>query len=1020
MQFMQLNLSEIDHDWYQQIFLLSPDPAWIIENNKFIACNEAAVTMLGYASHADLLQIHPSQISPEFQPDGENSLVKAERMLALAKKYRVYRFEWMHCRADASTFLSEVTLSTINIGDRELVHCVWHDITGKNLAETKLQQALAEIDIIFQHARIGIVYLIDRRFFRVNQTFTSMFGYSEQELLGQTTRIIYRSEDAYQKAGQEIYSAFARSAANYRFDIDAVCKNGEEIVCELIGSMVDQKHPESGFIWLFTDVTELRRSQMELIRAREDADLAAAKIAANEALYRLLTEDALDVVWKVDKDGIVEYVSPADERLRGFCSQEVLGQPMQQFFTTDGLQSMKQAFHDIPNVIASGADVQPIVFEAEHRCKNGAPIWGEVLVNLEVDHTGTVIGYHGITREISARKRAEEQLAHALAELEVIFQIPGTGVIYTVDRRIVRANKSFAVITDRSPEELIGQSTRFIYPTETAYIEAGQKIARAFAAGDSCRFDLSLPHSQGRERTFELFGTPVDVNRPERGSIWLLSDVTQLRQAEREIREAKDSADWMAMRFKASSDQISRLLDNSGQGFLAIDHQLRVDPIYSRACEELLGCVPAGQQIDLLLFPDDQSAQILMRDCVRDVLKESDAYMSAMYLSLLPAEFRLQERTLHVQYIRIETGIMLILSDMTEAKNLVDQVERESRRLEMIVAAVTDGPDFFAAVDEFKEFIGSGLPAWENRPCVDLYRAVHTFKGTLNQFGFNRLPQQLHITESMLQPLVETNHDGVVTASLIESVFAAPWQELLEEDLLALSQVLGHEFVKHQGIVSLLPDKARQFEQLAQRLLQSPEHYVEADRLLLQQLTSLRSVSLRQELGQYNRLLQRLAERLEKEIAPLHLDGDDFFVNPDGYGPFLRSLVHVFRNAVDHGIEYPDERLASGKSRCGQIRCRIVRTLQQLHLTISDDGAGIDVETLRSKAQQRISEAAHWPVADLVFFDGLSAREEVSELSGRGIGMAAVRAEVLRLHGTIEVETQLLKGTSFLFRFPLP
>lgn len=1020
MQFMQLNLSEIDHDWYQQIFLLSPDPSWIIENNKFIACNEAAVTMLGYASREALLQIHPAQISPEFQPDSEKSLVKAERMLALAKKYRVYRFEWMYCRADASTFLSEVTLTIITAGDRELAHCVWHDISGKNLAETKLQQALAEIDIIFQHARIGIIYLVDRRFFRINQTFVSMFGYSEQELLGQTTRIIYRSEEAYQKAGQEIYSAFARSEENYRFDIDAVCKNGEEIVCELIGSMVDKKHPEKGFIWLFTDVTELRRSQMELMRAREDADLAAAKIAANEALYRLLTEDALDVVWKVDKNGIVEYVSPADERLRGFPAQEVLGQPMQQFFTENGLQSLKQAFRNIPHVIAPGADVQPIVFEAEHRCKNGAAIWGEVLVNLEVDHAGTVCGYHGITREISARKRAEEQLAHALAELEVIFQIPGTGIIYTVDRRIVRANKSFALMTGRNLEELIGQSIRFIYPSEAAYVEAGHKIASAFAAGDSCRFDLILPHAQEKDRTFELFGTPVDVNRPERGSIWLLSDVTQLRQAEREIREAKDRAHWMAMQFKASSDQLSRLLDNSGQGFLAIDHQLRVDPIYSRTCEELLGGIPTGQAINLLLFPDDPSAQILMRDCVRDVLTESDAHMSALYLSLLPAEVRLRERILQVQYIRIETGIMLILSDMTEAKNLAEQVERESRRLEMIVAAVTDGPDFFAAVDEFKEFIESGTPAWENKPCVDLYRAIHTFKGTLNQFGFHCLPQQLHITESLLQPLIETNQDGVVTAALIASVFAAPWQELLEEDLLALSQVLGHEFVKHQGIVSLLPDKARQFEQLARRLLQSPEHYAKDDLLLLQQLSSLCSVSLRQELCQYNRLLQRLAERLEKEVAPLHFDDDDFCVNPDDYGPFLRSLVHVFRNAVDHGIEYPDDRLASGKSRCGQIRCRIVRTARQLQLTISDDGAGIDVETLRSKAQQRIPDARHWSVADLVFFDGLSAREEVSELSGRGIGMAAVRAEVLRLHGSVEVETRPLQGTSFLFRFPLP
>ncbi len=1011
-------LFDVDSSWYKQIFASSPDPSWIIENNHFVVCNEAAVKALGYPSQEALLHIHPSQVSAEIQPDGEDSFIKAERLLAQAREQQTLQFEWLHRRYDASTFLSEVTLSWISVSGREFIHCVWHDLSARKTAEAKLQQALAEIDIIFQHARIGIVYLVDRRFFRVNQTFCTMFGYCDEELLGQTTRMIYRSEAAYLRAGQEIYSAFARSEANYRFDIEAVCKNGEELVCELIGSMVDPPHAEKGFIWLFTDVTELRRTQQEIRCAREAAELDAAKIAANEALYRLLTEDALDVVWKVNRQGLVEYISPADERLRGFPAQEVLGQPMLQFFTEEGMRIVKQAFQGAPQWVAPGTTLQPVVFEAPHRCKNGETVWGEVLAKAEVDEAGQVTGYHGITRENSARKRAEEQLAHALAELEVIFQNPSTGIIYTVDRRIIRANRAFERMTGRDLAEMLGQSTRFIYQTEEDYAAAGQNITAAFAAGLSCRFDVTLQQPDGSLRIFELFGTQVDVNQPQRGSIWLYSEVTLLRQAERELREAKENAQRLAQRFKASSDQVSRLLDNSGQGFLAIDYSLRVDPIYSRACEDLLGVVPAGQLIDQLLFPEDQGARQLMRDCVYEVFGEKDACTASICLSLLPAEIRLGAKTLHVQYIRIETGIMLVLSDMTEAKNLADQVERESRRLEMIVAAVTDGSDFFATIAEFRAFVLEGSVAWLQRPCVDLYRTIHTFKGTLNQFGFYQLPRELHTTEAMLQPLIAEDLQTQVSADVAAMVFEVPWQALLEEDLLAVTQILGHDFIERQGIVSLLPQKAREFEQLAVRLLQMPTQYSPDDLALLQQLAALRSVSLHKELAQYDRLLQRIAGRLEKEIAPLCIEGDEVGVNPEVYGAFLRSLVHVFRNAVDHGIEDPIIRLESGKTSDGQIRCRITRTAAQLLIQISDDGAGINIDALRAKAEQRVAAATVWSVADLVFYDGLSSREEVSELSGRGIGMAAVRAEVWRLNGTVEIETTPLQGTSFCFCFP--
>ena len=89
-----------DNSWFQQLFESSPDPTWIIEGNCFVECNLAAVRFLGYSCREDLLNTHPSRLSPARQPNGEDSYAKAERMMAIALEKGLHRFEWMHCKLD--------------------------------------------------------------------------------------------------------------------------------------------------------------------------------------------------------------------------------------------------------------------------------------------------------------------------------------------------------------------------------------------------------------------------------------------------------------------------------------------------------------------------------------------------------------------------------------------------------------------------------------------------------------------------------------------------------------------------------------------------------------------------------------------------------------------------------------------------------------------------------------------------------------------------------------------------------
>ena len=130
---------EESNERLNRLFESSPDPVWIIGDNSFISCNQAAVKQLGYESVEQLMNTHPSILSPPKQPDGEDSFSKAERMMSIAYARGVNRFEWVHSRADGSVFDAEVTLSRLDLEGKPHLYCIWRDITERKRTEVELQ-----------------------------------------------------------------------------------------------------------------------------------------------------------------------------------------------------------------------------------------------------------------------------------------------------------------------------------------------------------------------------------------------------------------------------------------------------------------------------------------------------------------------------------------------------------------------------------------------------------------------------------------------------------------------------------------------------------------------------------------------------------------------------------------------------------------------------------------------------------------------------------------------------------------
>ncbi len=128
-------------DPYRELFERSADAILIIKGGQFVDCNQATVDMLRFDSRDQVLQTHPSELSPPSQPDGRNSREKADEMIALAFEQGNHRFEWDHRRADGEVFPVEVLLTVAGENDGRVLHTVWRDITERKLLEEQLLQS---------------------------------------------------------------------------------------------------------------------------------------------------------------------------------------------------------------------------------------------------------------------------------------------------------------------------------------------------------------------------------------------------------------------------------------------------------------------------------------------------------------------------------------------------------------------------------------------------------------------------------------------------------------------------------------------------------------------------------------------------------------------------------------------------------------------------------------------------------------------------------------------------------------
>lgn len=451
-------------------------------------------------------------------------------------------------------------------------------------------------------------------------------------------------------------------------------------------------------------------------------------------------------------------------------------------------------------------------------------------------------------------------------------------------------------------------------------------------------------------------------------------------------------------------EETALLLNNVDQGLVTVDAEGRMSTEKSAAFTRYFGApVASGRFEDQLL----QSApdQAPWWDVGWSSLVEG--FMpDAVLVTQLPQTF--QNGDLHValsyrvlreggQESGAFQGLLVIASDVTAAveREKSEQAQRETMALFDRVSQDRLGVvEFMADADRIVRSIAAGTEDEATEK-----RLLHTLKGNSGFYGLTSIMSEVHRLEDRL---TET---GEPLSAAERTDLAHAWDHVRA----SAGRLLGNVAEGRLEIAD------QELNGILNAVLQRRPHAEIARRI-----AELKLEPTRRRLERLAEQATALAARLGRGEVEVHIEDNGARTDATVTAAFWGSLVHVIRNALDHGFDEPEARAALGKPAALQLRMSTRVEADHLKVTIAEDGKGIDWEALRTKARAKnMLPLRAEDKAELLFIDGLSTREDVTELSGRGVGMAAVRAELRALDGEVQVESGRGTGTQFTFTLPL-
>ena len=445
-------------------------------------------------------------------------------------------------------------------------------------------------------------------------------------------------------------------------------------------------------------------------------------------------------------------------------------------------------------------------------------------------------------------------------------------------------------------------------------------------------------------------------------------------------------------------------MDNVHVGLCLVDSDLNVCDGYSRELSSILDCdhaTIAGKNLLELIGLGKKEANHY-ESIFNSACEES--YLSDFYLSQLPNNIWVKDKCLRItaspilnQDGEIESVLFNII-DNTEKL----QAEREIQDNRALIKILQNKDKFKLVIQEIRREIGSKTKIAKLNTS-QIQRLVHTLKGNLGQFDLVELVRILHEIEERA---------SFSTEEIVD------FHRIFEEKLAEVETVSGARF-RDDSTMNVYPTPESDIERL---LTLCNKSHREKDKVKLHdEIALLKSYPFVWMTGNLEKLTESIAKRLGKKVR-LVLIGGDTHIHAS-LAPLCHSLVHAVRNAIDHGIEKPEDRKDKGTAL---ITVAAARNPTEYSFEIADNGNGLNLDRIRQLtiakgiySEQELDKLPPESVADMVFHPNFSTAAEVSDVSGRGVGMSAIKEEVEKMQGTLMLENKPSEGLKLIISIPL-
>ncbi|MES2817889.1 MAG: GAF domain-containing protein [Pseudomonadota bacterium] len=515
-----------------------------------------------------------------------------------------------------------------------------------------------------------------------------------------------------------------------------------------------------------------------------------------------------------------------------------------------------------------------------------------------------------------------------------------------------------------------------------------------------------------------------------RSLVTTIKNIRMVEVIEEHNRTLERKVEERTAALKQKNEDIANMFSTMHQGLFTIVEGGLIHPEYAAYLETIFETKEIANRnfVDFMFRRSTLSADAIdaASTAVASIVGE-DAMMYEFNSHLLVGELTLELTDKPNKLIELDwdpivddqdvvTKLMVTVRDVTALKAL--QAEAEGQKQELMII----GEILAVDADKFSDFIeGSSSFVDKCRTIIEqtqqkdqstlaeLFRNIHTVKGNARTYGLKHITDTVHRIENTYDQLRKDDEMQWQPQALLgELAFA-------EQAIKVYSGIFKDKLGRDgsQSTVGVRLDR-KQISGLMERIAalsetELPANVVSIVRDTYNSLASIEAGSLDTVITDVIKSVKSLAQELEKPEPDLLINDADLFVRSEAHGMLNNIFMHVLRNAMDHGIESPAERLAKGKPEQGSIRIDAMEFGGGVSFAVRDDGRGMALSKIFDKAVAEGLYPADAPrpaaevIANLIFTSGFSTAEQVTEVSGRGVGMDAVREFLVTEGGSIEV-----------------